>query len=63
MWAIVLLPVALIAFRFISVLAVSVLLKYGSPALQPVADRIRKSPEIWGYILVFGTLAAVMALG
>lgn len=62
MWAIVLMPIAMIAFGFVSVCAIWAIRKY-FPALQPIADRIRTDPLVWGYIFVFGALAIFMLSG
>ena len=57
MLSIVSLPFALVLFGLVAAVAVWLIMKYGPPWMQPVAERIKKRPAIWGYILIFGALA------
>ena len=60
MWAIVLIPLALIVFGFVSACAVWGITRFAPAWLLPFAERIKKYPAIWGYIVVFGLLATFM---
>ena len=62
MWAVVLLPVSLLLFGLVAACSVWGIKRYAPSWLQPLADRIKREPATWGYILVFGSLAFVLVV-